>query len=55
MVKWGKKTCMNMHEVLVFGIEINTCKCVDAYVCVHILTHMLVIRLLACSQTVSEK
>lgn len=40
MVKWGKKTCMNMHEVLVFGIEINTCKCVDAYVCARIYSHI---------------
>lgn len=39
MVKWEKKTCMNIHEMLVFGIEINTCVVdVYAYVCVHILT-----------------
>lgn len=25
MVKWGKKTSVNMHEMLVFGVEINTC------------------------------
>lgn len=44
MVKWEKKTCMNMHEMLVFGIEIYTCVVgVYAYVCVHILTQMLVI------------
>lgn len=55
MVKWGKKTCMNMHEMQVFGIEMNTCRCVDAYVCVHIFIHRPVIRLLAGPQTVSEK
>lgn len=50
---------MTMHEVLAFGIEINTCRCVNAYVrvCVpvHALTHVPVICLLACPQTVSEK
>lgn len=41
MVKWGKKTYVNMHEMLVFGIEIDTCRGVDAYVCVHMLTNSL--------------
>lgn len=57
MVRWGKKTCMTMHEMLAFGIEINTCRCVNAYVRVRVcaLTHVPVIRLLPCPQTVSEK
>lgn len=59
VVRWGKKTCMTMHEMLAFGIEINTCRCVNAYVrvCVRVraLTHVPVICLLACPQTVSEK
>lgn len=48
---------MTMHEVLAFGIEINTCRCVNACVrvCVRALTHVPVICLLACPQTVSEK
>lgn len=45
-----------MHEMLVFGIEINTCVVgVYAYICVHILTQMLVMRLLACAQAIPEK
>lgn len=55
MVRWGKNTCMTMNEMLAFGIEINTCRCVDAYVRVRAPTHSPVMCLLACSQTVSEK
>lgn len=55
VVRWGKNTCMTMNEMLAFGIEINTCRCVDAYVRVRAPTHSPVMCLLACSQTVSEK
>lgn len=56
MVKWGKKTSVNMHEMLVFGVEINTCVVgVCLHMCVCIYLHMLVICPLSCSQSVSEK
>lgn len=55
VVRWGKKTCMTMNEMLAFGIEINTCRCVGAHVRVRALTHVPVMCLLACSRTVSEK
>lgn len=45
---------MTMNEMLAFGIEINTCGCVGAYVRVRAPTHVPVLCLLACSRTVSE-
>lgn len=54
MAKWGKETCTNMHGMLVFGIEINTCVVgVCMHMCVCAYTHTYACDASACLCPVS--